>query len=921
VLRRGATGAFFVLIAGRLYYNLSSGWAALQDYVNLPPHFVVELDLERQQLVDRASSLAAVRAALLGAPEPLEVRDVRAALRAARADDRVAGVMTVLGGRDAFSGGLAQLQELRSALLEFRAEARRHWERRRGERGPAAAAAAAAADGGPVPLVAFAQDYGEGGQNGTLQYLLASAHDRVYVAPGGLVSLLGFSSTQVFVRPLLDRWGVVPIVFRREAYKTALAAATDAGFTPEHRANLTSLLGDLQRQVVEAVAASRAGAIAAAAAAAAAASPAAPAAPTRDPEGAVRAALAEAPLPAARAAELGLVDGALTRDGVEALLLARVDAARRRRRRRAGAGQGGAAEASAEDEDGKEDDGDDADEPRRAAARLARLTLDNAVASVSDTAPPAAAGASSAAPPASAAAAPSPYGRRFGAPRVSLRRYLDATRYHQRGGLMGLLSPPDAAATAAAAAAAAAAPAAQKGPSAAPMPPPQQPPPPSSVGSVNPPAPFLPGSYTPTGAPRLPLPAVVVVYATGPILQAAPPGGGPPSPLDDGSSPGGAERTVEAARLTRLLRALREHPDVRAVVLRISSPGGSASASAAIHREVELLRASGKPVVASMGEVAASGGYYVAAPCTEILAEPGTITGSIGVLAARVDARRLLADQGANAETVAAGENAAWASPLAEMTPSQAARAEAGVEATYRQFLGVVSRGRGMTVEAVRAVAGGRVFTGREAASRGLVDALGGLERAVERARELAGLPPEPAAAAPQELRQQKGGPRSMTLEWPPRRRPPALLLLRALQGRGGGGGGGGAGGGGAGGPTDDGNDDFASMLAAADSPGLLAGAAREAWRAAARRGATALALRACGVGRDELTTTGPPATQGDAVAPSPEAAVSGVLAAAARASPALAAASAALGLMLRAEGPVLLSLDAAAAADAARGL
>ncbi|MEM7495277.1 MAG: signal peptide peptidase SppA [Myxococcota bacterium] len=197
----------------------------------------------------------------------------------------------------------------------------------------------------------------------------------------------------------------------------------------------------------------------------------------------------------------------------------------------------------------------------------------------------------------------------------------------------------------------------------------------------------------------------------------------------------GAEDVIEA------LKWARQDKNVRAVVLRIDSPGGDAVASDAIYHAVKQLREV-KPVVVSMGDVAASGGYYAAAPANAIYAEPTTITGSIGVLRLSVSARALANKIGVSATEVAQGERPG-PTLFRPMTPKERERARQIVDAYARRFERVVAQGRGLTMEQVRSLAQGRVWTGRQALARKLVDGLGGLPHALDKARRLAGLSPK----------------------------------------------------------------------------------------------------------------------------------------------------------------------------------
>ena len=175
-------------------------------------------------------------------------------------------------------------------------------------------------------------------------------------------------------------------------------------------------------------------------------------------------------------------------------------------------------------------------------------------------------------------------------------------------------------------------------------------------------------------------------------------------------------------------------------MLRVDSPGGEVAASETIWREVKKVRERGKPVVASMGGVAASGGYYIAMGADAIVANPGTITGSIGVITGKLVVRDLLERLGVASDTVRTNANAdAW-SIDAPFTPEQRAHREAEADLFYQDFVDRVAEGRNMTTDAVDLVARGRVWTGTDARERGLVDELGGFRTAVRRAKVLAGL-------------------------------------------------------------------------------------------------------------------------------------------------------------------------------------
>ncbi len=239
-------------------------------------------------------------------------------------------------------------------------------------------------------------------------------------------------------------------------------------------------------------------------------------------------------------------------------------------------------------------------------------------------------------------------------------------------------------------------------------------------------------AQTRTGLPvvRSRKPVVAVVTVAGPIVSGR---GGPQVVPMSRSSAGGD--TIAAA-----LREAAADDEVTAVVLRVDSPGGAVTASETIWREVHRIRQAGKPVVASMGAVAASGGYYVSMAADVIVANPATITGSIGVVTGKLVARDLKERLGVGWDSVRTNTNAdAW-SVNSPFTAEQHAMVEAEADLFYRDFVRRVAEDRGMTVEEVDAVARGRVWTGADAAERGLVDELGGLRCAVGRAKVLAGL-------------------------------------------------------------------------------------------------------------------------------------------------------------------------------------
>ncbi|KZS61988.1 signal peptide peptidase SppA [Mycobacterium ostraviense] len=237
-----------------------------------------------------------------------------------------------------------------------------------------------------------------------------------------------------------------------------------------------------------------------------------------------------------------------------------------------------------------------------------------------------------------------------------------------------------------------------------------------------PPVPSIPG--------RRAKPTIAVVTVEGPIVS----GRGGPQGLPFGPSSAGGD-TIAAA-----LREVAADDSISAIVLRVDSPGGSVTASETIWREVKRARRRGKPVVASMGAVAASGGYYVSMAADAIVANPGTITGSIGVITGKLVVRDLKDRLGVGSETLRTNANAdAW-SIDEPFTPEQRARREAEADLFYGDFVARVAEGRNLSTEAVDVVARGRVWTGADALERGLVDELGGFRAAVRRAKILAGL-------------------------------------------------------------------------------------------------------------------------------------------------------------------------------------
>jgi protease-4 len=221
---------------------------------------------------------------------------------------------------------------------------------------------------------------------------------------------------------------------------------------------------------------------------------------------------------------------------------------------------------------------------------------------------------------------------------------------------------------------------------------------------------------------------IAVVHATGLIVSG-----------DSGSTPGGGS-VMGGDSVAADIRAARQDYSIKAIVLRVDSGGGSVVGSEVIRREVELANQV-KPVVVSMSDVAASGGYWIAAPARKIVADPGTITGSIGVLIGKFNASGLYTLLGMSTDSVATSDNATMFSSQQNFTPAQRAYIQKSLNDTYADFTKGVAQGRKMTVEAVDKIGKGRVWSGAQAKEIGLVDELGGLDRAIEIAKQLSNIP------------------------------------------------------------------------------------------------------------------------------------------------------------------------------------
>ena len=224
---------------------------------------------------------------------------------------------------------------------------------------------------------------------------------------------------------------------------------------------------------------------------------------------------------------------------------------------------------------------------------------------------------------------------------------------------------------------------------------------------------------------------IAVLYASGVIASGK-----------SGYDPGNG-MVVGSDTFVEQLRRLREDDTIKAIVLRVDSPGGSSVASDVIWRELVITRDDkpARPLVVSMSDLAASGGYYISVPGQVIVAQPGTLTGSIGIFAGKFVIDGTLAKVGVTTETVKSGKNSDIYSPFARFSPEQRVKVGQYMEGFYKSFLMKVAEGRHKTPAEIDMVAQGRVWTGAQAKDRGLVDALGGLDTAISIAKQRAHIP------------------------------------------------------------------------------------------------------------------------------------------------------------------------------------
>ena len=247
-----------------------------------------------------------------------------------------------------------------------------------------------------------------------------------------------------------------------------------------------------------------------------------------------------------------------------------------------------------------------------------------------------------------------------------------------------------------------------------------------------------------SGLASVTLVAVAVIIAAGPGISEYEIMGG----AEDGEQVGVVEVLgviADAKETIRQLRRFREDENIRAIVLRVDSPGGVVGPSQEIYREVAKTRQV-KKVVASMGAVAASGGYYVVASADGIIANPGTITGSIGVIMEYTNFKELFSKIGLAPVVIKSGTFKDTGSPVRDITPEEEKYLQAFVQELHEQFVAAIAEGRKMKLDTVRKLADGRIYTGADAKSLGLVDRIGNLEDAVQWAGELAGVKGEVTA-------------------------------------------------------------------------------------------------------------------------------------------------------------------------------
>lgn len=219
---------------------------------------------------------------------------------------------------------------------------------------------------------------------------------------------------------------------------------------------------------------------------------------------------------------------------------------------------------------------------------------------------------------------------------------------------------------------------------------------------------------------------VAIVYAVGPIMTG-----------ESDTDPFGSSKSVGSTTIVEALREAADDERVKAIVLRVNSPGGSAVASDLMWNAIQRID---KPVVASMGDVAASGGYYISMGCDHIFAEPTTVTGSIGVVGGKMAISGLLEKIGVTTDLVARGKNSGLFSTTSKFSDSERKVMLSLMDDTYDQFTAKAADGRGLSQDRIKELGGGRVYTGKQAERLELIDELGDLRAAIAKAKELAGI-------------------------------------------------------------------------------------------------------------------------------------------------------------------------------------
>jgi len=209
---------------------------------------------------------------------------------------------------------------------------------------------------------------------------------------------------------------------------------------------------------------------------------------------------------------------------------------------------------------------------------------------------------------------------------------------------------------------------------------------------------------------------------------------------------------TDAKRVLKELDDFREQDNVKSVVVRIDSPGGSVGASQEIYDAIKRTRKT-KKVVASMGSIAASGGFYIACAAEKVFANPGTLTGSIGVIFEIPNVQGVLKWAGIQMQTLTAGKMKDAGSPFRELTADERAYFQEVLSDVHKQFIEAVAEGRGLSADEVKPHADGRVFTGRQAKEWKLVDSLGGFDEAVREAAQMAGIRGKPKLEYPRQER------------------------------------------------------------------------------------------------------------------------------------------------------------------------